>query len=107
MHEGHELPQQTRIGLAWRRMPEIEDVAGSSTGLIEDCAGASFDCRPSGHEPSRLEIALNGAIGTQPLPGLCERLPGIDPDDVSTGRGHLIQDARGSNSEVNGRDRGR
>ena len=55
----------------------------------------------------RVEVALDGAVGAELLPGDVERHAPVDADDVAAGRGEVGQDRRRAGAEMNRRHAGR
>jgi hypothetical protein len=74
MDQGHQVAQDPRIGVAWGRFAEVEDVARSSVDVVEDRPSTPSHMRPTGEHQRGVEVALDGLARTQPTHRAVERL---------------------------------
>ena len=63
-------------------MAEIEDVAGPAAGARQHIVGRRERPIERAEQQRRIEIALDGAVEADALPGLVERRPPVGADDV-------------------------
>src|SRR5690242_15244211 len=75
-------------------MAEVEDVTRSAAGLGKDQAGARFGRLPAREDASRIEVALDAPVRSHSPPGVAERHPMVDADDVAASRGHQLEERR-------------
>ena len=86
-------------------VPEVEDVPGAAVRLGQDQPSLAGDDVEGGEHHARIEVALDGAVA-DPAPGLVERQPPVDADDVRPGAGHGLEEVGGRGPEVDGRHPG-
>ena len=72
MDEVDEASQVVRVGLGQDAVAEVEDVARPAARPREDPAGLLGDGVARAEQESRVEVALDGAVGDQ-RPALVER----------------------------------
>jgi hypothetical protein len=72
-------------GLGYDAVAKVEDVAGTTGGLVEDIFGTAADFGFVGEENKRIEVALDGAAFADGLPGVIESDAPIDPDYLAAG----------------------
>src|SRR4051812_11577741 len=76
-------------------VPEVEDMPGSSLGLVQDPPGLALDLRNRCQQYGRIEVPLDTHALTEPLPGAVELNAPIEADDRTT-RVSLELQQRGS-----------
>ena len=81
-------------GLLDDAVAQVEDVAGAAAGLIEDLLGAAADFFGSAEQHERVEVALNGPVVADRLPGVIEPHASVDADHRAAGLGEERQQGR-------------
>ena len=90
-------------GLREDAVTQVEDMAGTGSGLREDSAGLAFDFRHGCEQDDRVEIALNGDVVAEPLPGPVELDPPVQADDRAAGVALELQERDGAGAEMDHR----
>src|SRR3954468_24731237 len=94
MHESHDRPDGSDVGLRKDAVPEIEDVARPSAGSSEDVADLASTLRGGREQCRGLQIALDRAIPDAQPRGV-QRNPPVDADDVPARCGEILQERGG------------
>src|SRR5919197_2244149 len=100
MHEIHNRAHSSDLGFRQDAMAEVEDVAGSSCGALQNVADLSGSFRGGSEQRDGFQVALDGSR-TDALPGGIQRNPPIDADDVTAGGREVLEKRRGTGAEVN------
>src|SRR5215470_17207030 len=82
---------------------EVEDVPRTAAGSFEHVVDRFENAIERCEQHGGIEIALDGAIGADAIPGLVERRAPVDADDVASRVAKLAKDRAGSDAEVDGR----
>jgi DNA helicase IV len=98
-----ETGEHVRIGLRQHAVAEVEHMAGSPPGRVEDDRGAVSRHVPSGRTRGRVEVALNGPVADA-FPRRRDRHAPVDSDHVGAGRRHLREQFARADTEVDARD---
>ena len=69
MHKTNDPRQRLGVALGKDAMPEVEDVTRSPSCPIQHVADAGLDCMPWRKHQRGIEIALDGDVRPQTLPG--------------------------------------
>src|SRR5205807_5842398 len=81
---------------------EVEDVSRPSTCSREHCTCLGGCDSVRSDESGGLEVALDAEPTPDPQPGLVERQPPVDADDVAAGSRHELEEVRRVCAEVDG-----
>ena len=101
-HERGEPRQRVGVDRREDAVAEVEDVARTAGGAVEDVERLRLDDLPWSEQHGRIEVALHGAVGHLRPAGV-ERDAPVEPDHVAAGRGHLLEQRGGAGAEVDRR----
>src|SRR5687767_5864221 len=93
-------------GVGEDAVAEVEDMAGSALHAVEDLLDAGFEVVPRGEEGNGVEVALDGAVLADALPGGGEVGGEVDSDDVPPRVPDQLEHAAGVDAEVDDGDAG-
>ena len=80
---------------------------GRPAARSQDVLGGAEHAMTRPEQERRVEVALDGVVRAELLPGHVERQAPVDADDVAAGGGEVGQDRRRPGAEMNRRDVGR
>ena len=80
---------------------------GRPAAALQDVLGGAQHAMARAEQERRIEVALDGVVGAELVPGDVDRQAPVDADDVAAGRGEVGQDRRRAGAEMNRRDVGR
>src|SRR5450631_580416 len=99
----HSLDEELQILERSRRensVPEVEDVARPATCATQDLAGALTHEIRWAKQHRRIQVALDAAIVTYPLPANVQGHAPVERHDVWSSRGYRLEQAGGVRAEV-------
>src|SRR5712691_1522678 len=89
----------------WKNaVAQIEDVAGTSAGALEDFVGRGEHAIEWTEQQRRVEVALNRAVRSDALPRLVQRRAPVGANHVAAGRAQLAENRSGADAEMNRRN---
>jgi hypothetical protein len=83
--------------------PEVEDVTGMAGDATQDVVGLVEHSRDGAEQQGWIEIALQGAIEADAVPRHIQRDTPVDADHITAGVAKLLENGRGTRSEMNRR----
>ncbi len=92
--------EHVRVGLRQHAVAEVEDVPGGGPALGQHPAHLPLHHRPAGEQQRRVEVALQGAVRTDPAGRLVQRHPPVHPHHVRAGLRQQPQQLPGADPEV-------
>src|SRR6266850_8446092 len=90
MHQIHDGAHRVDLRLRQDAVAEIEDVAGTSTGALQDVPHLAVAFGGRRQQRHGLEVALNGPL-TDAGPRGIERNAPVDADHIATGRHEILE----------------
>ena len=85
-------------------MAQVEDVSITTSSGVEHLYRLALQDFPRSDHRGRIQVALDRALASDPIPrGIQGRAP-IDPDRIGTGLRHRAQQFARPHPEVDGRD---
>src|SRR4051794_39938755 len=104
MHVARERLDVLERGGREYAVAKVEDVTGPTAGTGEDIVGGSEDAIEGAEQQCWIEIALDRAVGADPLPCFVERRSPVGADHVAAGLPEQVQDRSRADAEMNRRD---
>src|SRR3990167_8396790 len=99
----HQRPDVVHWGLLVNAVAEVEDVAGSPRGAVEDLLHRAADLANRREKNGGVEIALPRAVVAEPLPRGPQLHTPVQPEDVAAGLLHERQEPGRPRAEVDDR----
>ena len=74
MDQGRQVAQDPRVGVARRRLADVEDVAWPTAHTVEDVPGTGRDVVPAREQERGVQVPLDRLAGAEVSPGYVDGL---------------------------------
>ena len=92
--------EHARVARRVHAVAEIEDVPWLSTVVGEDRLGTGNGDVSAGEDQRRIEVALQGDVGSEALARRADRRPPVEPDHLGAGGGHRLDEVIAADAEM-------